>query len=126
MHFNDCWKFLATFTDFYFSVAVTNNTEFGVHGYDPTVSEMHPFFMARGPKIKKAHKVAPFQTVDLFNLFCEILELPPRPNNGSTKDIIKILTEDGYGVGTVAIIAGKFFNFSCQTLMRPIREIKNV
>nr|XP_023015420.1 bis(5'-adenosyl)-triphosphatase enpp4-like [Leptinotarsa decemlineata] len=61
-----------------YNFTLTNTSEFGVHGYDYNVSDMHPFFMARGPKIKKEHKVAPFHTVDLYNLFTEILELPPR------------------------------------------------
>ncbi|KAJ8977908.1 hypothetical protein NQ317_012409 [Molorchus minor] len=67
----------------YYNFTLTNTSEFGVHGYDYTVPDMHPFFMARGPKIKTKHEVAPFNTVDLFNLFTEILELPPLANNGT-------------------------------------------
>ncbi|CAG9854499.1 unnamed protein product [Phyllotreta striolata] len=76
-----------------YNFTLTNNSEFGVHGYETNVTEMRPFFMARGPKIKVGHKVAPFHTVDLFNLFTKILEIPHLPNNGSMGNIVEILTE---------------------------------
>lgn len=70
---------------------------------------MHPFFMARGPKIKNGHKVVPFHTVDLFNLFTEILELPHVSNNGTLDNIVDILTKNRgqYSVGSILIISGK-------------------
>ncbi|KAJ8940355.1 hypothetical protein NQ314_010737 [Rhamnusium bicolor] len=91
----------------YYNFTLTNSSEFGVHGYDYDVTDMHPFFMARGPKIKKEHKVAPFHTLDLFNLFTEILELPPLPNNGTLGNIVDILaTNHGkYSVASILIIA---------------------
>ncbi|KAK9877191.1 hypothetical protein WA026_016939 [Henosepilachna vigintioctopunctata] len=77
-----------------YNISVTDEWEFGVHGYDNLVSDMHPFFMARGPKIKKDHKVPPFHTVDLFNLFCKILELPAVINDGNIDRISDILLEE--------------------------------
>lgn len=92
--------------------SVTNQSEFGVHGYDYEMVEMHPFFMARGPKIKTSHRVSPFHTTDLFNLFTEILELPPRPNNGTEGNIIDILKDNSrYNIGTILVISGKFWLF---------------
>ncbi|KAJ3662358.1 hypothetical protein Zmor_006712 [Zophobas morio] len=70
-----------------YNLKVTNQSTFGVHGYDYTEKEMHPFFMVRGPRIKINHKVSPFNTVDLFNLFCEILEIAPTKNNGTVANI---------------------------------------
>ncbi|KAG5889423.1 hypothetical protein JTB14_032757 [Gonioctena quinquepunctata] len=89
-----------------FNFTLTNSSEFGIHGYDNNVSDMHPFFMARGPKIKKAHKVAPFHTVDLFNLFTEILEIPPRSNNGSMGNIVDILVDKPgtYNISSMLVI----------------------
>lgn len=52
---------------------------------------MKPFFLAHGPKIKKNHKVEPFNTVDLFSLFCEILEISASANNGSFANVADIL-----------------------------------
>lgn len=69
---------------------------------------MHPFFMARGPKIKTSHRVSPFHATDLFYLFCEILEIPPRPNNGTKGNILDILNDNSkYNIGTVLIISGE-------------------
>ncbi|XP_018564085.1 bis(5'-adenosyl)-triphosphatase enpp4 isoform X2 [Anoplophora glabripennis] len=87
---------------------LTNSSEFGVHGYDYNVTDMHPFFMARGPKIKNEHKVAPFHTVDLFNLFTKILELPHISNNGTLDNIVDILkgNHGQYSVGSILIISG--------------------
>lgn len=62
-------------------------TELGIHGYDNKVPNMHPFFMARGPKIRKNYKIRPFKTVDLFNLFCDILEMKPTKNNGTFENV---------------------------------------
>lgn len=52
---------------------------------------MHPFFFSYGPLIKEKHKVKPFNTVDLYPLFCEILQITPQPNNGSLSNVIDIL-----------------------------------
>ncbi|KAJ8954061.1 hypothetical protein NQ318_004366 [Aromia moschata] len=91
----------------HYNFTLTNSSEFGVHGYDYTVPEMHPFFMARGPKIKKQHKVAPFHTVDLFNLFTEILELPPVANNGSLGNVVDVLSENRgrYSIGSIVAMS---------------------
>lgn len=62
---------------------VSSTSNFGVHGYDYTVPQMRPFFMATGPKIKKRYKLPIFKIVDLFPYFCELLEIQPTPNNGS-------------------------------------------
>ncbi|XP_057671675.1 bis(5'-adenosyl)-triphosphatase enpp4-like [Diorhabda carinulata] len=89
-----------------YNFTLTNSSEFGVHGYSYNVSDMHPYFMARGPKIKSQHKVAPFHTVDLFNLFTEILELPQLPNNGSMGNIIDILSDKPgrYSIGSILMV----------------------
>lgn len=70
-----------------FIISFVEVTEIGIHGYDNKVPNMHPFFMARGPKIKKNYKITPFKTVDLFNLFCDILEIRPTKNNGTTSNV---------------------------------------
>ncbi|XP_045463301.1 bis(5'-adenosyl)-triphosphatase enpp4-like isoform X2 [Harmonia axyridis] len=79
-----------------YNISVSDDWEFGVHGYDYTVSDMNPFFMVRGPNVKINHKVPPFHTVDLFHLFCLILKLPMVANDGreeSVRDIL-IYSED--------------------------------
>ncbi|CAG9818495.1 unnamed protein product [Phaedon cochleariae] len=92
----------------FYNFTLTNTSEFGVHGYDNDVVDMHPFFMARGPRIKLHHRVTPFSTVDLYNLFTEILRLPARANNGSMGNIVDILVDGGgrYGVGVGVVVGG--------------------
>lgn len=75
----------------YFLFAVTSTTGFGQHGYDNYLLSMKPFFMARGPKIRRDHKVLPFDTVDLLSLFCEILDIMAPLNNGSLANVADIL-----------------------------------
>lgn len=72
-------------------ISVTNNTEYGIHGYDNTYPEMHPFFIAKGPGVKSNHKVPPFSTLDLYNLFCAVLNLKPDQNNGTFANIRDII-----------------------------------
>lgn len=91
------------------NITVNDDSEFGVHGYDNQMDEMHGIFMARGPKIKVSHKVKPFNTVDLYNLFCKILDLPLIPNNGSLSNIEDILlvedTSGNYTFSAVIVIS---------------------
>ncbi|CAG2066610.1 unnamed protein product, partial [Timema podura] len=64
------------------------NTTLGIHGYDNAESNMHPYFIARGPLIKKNHVIAPFDTVDLYSLFAHILNISAPPNNGSLANVV--------------------------------------
>ncbi|KAK5640611.1 hypothetical protein RI129_011422 [Pyrocoelia pectoralis] len=81
---------------------VRNDSEFGVHGYDNQLPSMRPFFMAIGPQIKANHKVAPFNTVDLFTLFCAILNIKSTRHDGVYSNIETILV--GYHGSMVPII----------------------
>lgn len=90
------------------TVAVTNTTEFGAHGYDNRNSNMKPFFLARGPKIRRNHKVDPFNTVDLLSLFCTILEISIPANNGSFESVASILiSNSGKTVHSTTVTIGK-------------------
>lgn len=64
---------------------VTPTTKFGIHGYDNAEDAMHAFFMAKGPQIARGKQVEPFSIVDLFNLFCRILNIKCRPNEGADR-----------------------------------------
>ena len=63
----------------------------GDHGYDSRLANMHPIFIAHGPVFKKAYKAEPFESVDLYPLLCHLLDIEPRPNNGSLEAIEHIL-----------------------------------
>ncbi|XP_066249961.1 bis(5'-adenosyl)-triphosphatase enpp4-like [Euwallacea similis] len=90
-----------------YNFTLTNSSEFGVHGYDYVVSDMHPYFMAIGPKLKKHTKISPFNTIDLFNIFCAILELPPPRNNGTliaADQILLAANVANYDTGTIVLL----------------------
>ena len=61
----------------------STNPEKGNHGYDNRLQSMKPIFYAAGPNIKKNYKTEPFKNVDIYPLICELLGIPPSPNNGS-------------------------------------------
>ncbi|RUS81015.1 hypothetical protein EGW08_011220 [Elysia chlorotica] len=65
----------------------------GNHGYDNRNQNMHPFFLAMGPSFKKNYSVDTFNSVDVYPLMCQLLQLTPAPNNGSM-DIVKELLVD--------------------------------
>ncbi|XP_012251078.2 ectonucleotide pyrophosphatase/phosphodiesterase family member 5-like isoform X2 [Athalia rosae] len=70
----------------------TNETEFGFHGWSPEEESMRPMFFGNGPSFKKHYTIDPFHTVDLFPLFCNLLDLPCPPTNGTfdnVKDALK-------------------------------------
>lgn len=90
-----------------YNFTLTNSSEFGVHGYDYTEPEMHPYFMAVGPAFKQQTKVEPFHSVDLFNVFTAILQLPSLKNNGSTGPVAELLriNQPNYEVGTIILLS---------------------
>uniref|UniRef100_A0A2M4AIU3 Putative ectonucleotide pyrophosphatase/phosphodiesterase n=1 Tax=Anopheles triannulatus TaxID=58253 RepID=A0A2M4AIU3_9DIPT len=89
--FDDMWRTV----DYYrrqFGVVVTPDTRYGVHGYDNALPIMNPIFFAYGPRIRRQLVVEPFDTVDLFYLFCGILDLTPPPYlAGNLKHVQQIL-----------------------------------
>lgn len=63
----------------------------GAHGYSPFDPEMQVVFRAEGPDFKKGYKAGSFQNVDIYPLACHILGITPSPNDGSLKEVIKML-----------------------------------
>ncbi|CAD5223357.1 unnamed protein product [Bursaphelenchus okinawaensis] len=56
----------------------------GDHGYDYLEENMHAIFFARGPNIRPQTVLEPFQNVEYFNLWTELLRLNKDvPNNGT-------------------------------------------
>lgn len=74
------------------------------------MQKMHPFFMVRGPNVQKNHLIEPFNFVDLYNFFTEVLEIKTVPNNGTVpiyKDIL--IPGANTSVSSVILVAGKFY-----------------
>lgn len=67
------------------NIAVTNESHYGVHGYDNEEPSMHAIFMAKGPLFAKGAKLKSVNMIDLYNLFCHILNIKCGHTDGSTK-----------------------------------------
>lgn len=65
-------------------ISVTNESQYGSHGYDNQEPSMHAIFMAKGPDISRGSTIESVNMIDLYNLFCLILNINCAPNNGST------------------------------------------
>lgn len=63
---------------------MTNETKYGVHGYDNEELSMHAMFMAKGPLFAKRKQLQNVNMVDLYNLFCLVLDIKGSTNDGST------------------------------------------
>lgn len=93
--FDDMWETVEYYRKA-FNVTVTSETKYGVHGYDNELPIMHPIFFGYGPRIRERTRVEPFDTVDLYYLFCEILGLdaPLVGLDGKREHIVPVLRND--------------------------------
>ena len=63
----------------------------GTHGYDPLDVEMHGVFLARGPHFAEGVTVAPFESVEVYNLLARALGVVPADNDGDLSRIPTVL-----------------------------------
>ncbi len=63
------------------------------HGYDPELDSMGATFIAYGPAFKHGVTIAPFENVNLYNLFCATLGLKPAPNDGDDRLVKNVLAK---------------------------------
>lgn len=64
----------------------------GIHGYDHEHPLMRAIFLARGPAFPHAanSRVAVFQNIEVYNIICDSLSIPPHPNNGTLRLPLKV------------------------------------
>ncbi|KAM9779172.1 ectonucleotide pyrophosphatase/phosphodiesterase family member 1 isoform X1 [Syngnathus typhle] len=55
----------------------------GFHGSDNLFTNMQAIFIGHGPGFQNGTVVAPFENIELYNLMCDLLGIPPAPNNGT-------------------------------------------
>ncbi|KAL8173160.1 UNVERIFIED_CONTAM: Ectonucleotide pyrophosphatase/phosphodiesterase member 5 [Gekko kuhli] len=63
----------------------------GNHGYDNTLPNMHPIFLAHGPAFRKNFSKQAMNSTDLYPLLCHLLGLEPLPSNGSLDNVKDLL-----------------------------------
>eukprot|EP00057_Strongylocentrotus_purpuratus_P026173 XP_011680647.1 PREDICTED: ectonucleotide pyrophosphatase/phosphodiesterase family member 7-like [Strongylocentrotus purpuratus] len=61
------------------------------HGYDTQWMVMKSSFYAQGPYFRRNYAAVPLESVDVYQLMCEILSLDPAPNNGSRDRYVDML-----------------------------------
>nr|XP_039256745.1 venom phosphodiesterase 2-like [Styela clava] len=66
--------------------------DLGGHGYDETYPDMRAFFTGHGMKLKRNYvRDKPFQNIELYNLFAELLGIEPAENNGTQGSVYDLL-----------------------------------
>ena len=65
----------------------------GNHGYDPHVQSMHGLFVAAGPAFRQNVVVPAFVNVDVYNVMCRVLAVPPEPNDGNPATVRLLLRQ---------------------------------
>ncbi|KAK7482275.1 hypothetical protein BaRGS_00026518 [Batillaria attramentaria] len=63
----------------------------GNHGYDNLYASMHALFVAHGPAFKSGVMVDPFENIELYNLFADLVGVTPAPNNGTVGSLYHLL-----------------------------------
>lgn len=71
-----------------------NQLRLGDHGYDNSLSSMHPFLAATGPTFRQDYRIKSLQSVDIYPLMCHLLSVPARPNNGTLKQARCLLSAE--------------------------------
>ncbi|XP_044598002.1 ectonucleotide pyrophosphatase/phosphodiesterase family member 5-like isoform X1 [Cotesia glomerata] len=129
------FEFLRDSFDYYqktFNITIDDKSLFGIHGYDNEDKNMHPMFFAKGPAFNAHCKLEPFHNVDLYPLFCNILNIQCPETNGtlnSFKKCLKSFTDDDQNnshsmlvpvlvalavVGTISMLIGLYLRMKRQ------------
>ena len=65
----------------------------GNHGFLNTLDSQAALFIASGPAFKTGYASADsFNSVDIYNLMCDVLSISPAPNNGTFANVEPLLT----------------------------------
>ncbi|XP_074662587.1 ectonucleotide pyrophosphatase/phosphodiesterase family member 5-like isoform X2 [Tubulanus polymorphus] len=73
----------------------------GTHGYNNSLSSMHPFFIAKGPAFKRNYKRGPINMLDIFALMCHILKVDMPHNDVISVVIFAALVTGIYTIGAI-------------------------
>ncbi|XP_047716064.1 ectonucleotide pyrophosphatase/phosphodiesterase family member 1 isoform X2 [Prionailurus viverrinus] len=68
----------------------------GFHGSDNIFSNMQALFIGYGPGFKHSIEVDSFESIEVYNLMCDLLNLSPAPNNGTHGSLNHLLKNPVY------------------------------
>jgi predicted AlkP superfamily pyrophosphatase or phosphodiesterase len=66
----------------------------GTHGFDHELPSMRTIFVAMGPDFKTGEVAGPFQSIHLYELMSNLLNLEPAPNDGSFEEVKTLLKSE--------------------------------
>ncbi|TKR60245.1 hypothetical protein L596_027523 [Steinernema carpocapsae] len=103
----------------------------GDHGYDNRLKSMRAIFGAVGPSIKSGITMPPFQNIELYNFFVNLLELETSaPNNGTKGALDSLLLKPSKVVDapTLTVIACReeYTPVTCGHTCHPIEFSSSV
>ncbi|KAK7107555.1 bis(5'-adenosyl)-triphosphatase enpp4-like [Littorina saxatilis] len=81
----------------------------GNHGYNNSLQDMYPFFVAMGPGFREGAEITTFDNVDVYPLMCHLLGLHPAPNNGSIEPLRSLLRVREKDEKTTVVTFGTYF-----------------
>ncbi|KAJ8032800.1 Ectonucleotide pyrophosphatase/phosphodiesterase family member 7 [Holothuria leucospilota] len=87
----------------------TDEISGGNHGYDNRWMSMKSSFYAQGPFFKKGYRARPLESVDIYGMVCEILDIPPAPNNGSRDRYVDMIRSGGANLTPRLSVSSFFF-----------------
>lgn len=64
--------------------------EWGSHGFDPEINDMHAIFRAVGPDFEHV-RLPHFRNVNIYPLLCHLLDIEPSSNDGALEEIMQML-----------------------------------
>lgn len=122
MHYAERFKRFMHYFDFN---SVLFCSTVGDHGYDNSLSSMHPFLAAQGPDFRKGYRLNTINSVDLYPLMCNLLGIPEMPNNGSFNNVRCVLLREKCSdlAMVVGIVIGSLIVLTTITLL--FRLLKN-
>ncbi|XP_030637637.1 ectonucleotide pyrophosphatase/phosphodiesterase family member 1 [Chanos chanos] len=68
----------------------------GFHGSDNVFKNMQSIFIGHGPGMKFKTSVAPFESIEVYNLLCDLMGIAPAPNNGTHGSLNHLLRNPPY------------------------------
>lgn len=77
-----------------YNLTLSADRQYGIHGYDNVEPSMRAIFFANGPLIRENNPIGGIRNIDLYHLFCSILDIKPNGNNGTMALIDMILIVD--------------------------------
>ncbi|KAH3831572.1 uncharacterized protein LOC127876504 isoform X2 [Dreissena polymorpha] len=103
-----------------------NTCNGGNHGYDNIYKSMEALFLAYGPAFRFNQTVEPFENIELYNLFADVLNITPAPNNGTMGSLDHLLRSPPDRHTTASFVEYRTINNSALSQEQYIEHAQNI